>query len=70
MIARIDAASAARRRATLARLGAGLPGQTEGRRICGNNTRQGSTRKGILKPAGFLFLGFAPRHPDAVATRS
>lgn len=34
-----------------------LPQGTERRRLRGNNTRQGSTRKGILKPAGFLFLG-------------
>lgn len=28
-------------------------------RLLSNNTRQGSTRKGTLKPAGFLFLGLA-----------
>ncbi len=31
--------------------------RTETRSICYNNTRQGSTLKGTLKPAGFLFLG-------------
>lgn len=38
-----------------------LPEASEARRLRGNNTRQGSTHKGILKPAGFLFLGFANR---------
>jgi hypothetical protein len=33
--------------------------RTESRSICYNNTRQGSTRKGTLKPAGFLFPGVA-----------
>lgn len=70
MIAGIASAMPAWRRGTLAQFVAGLPGQTEGRKLHGNNTRQGSTRKGILKPAGFLFLGVASRHPDAVTARS
>lgn len=36
---------------------ADLPSDVGFRSIASNNTRQGYTRKGILKPAGFLFLG-------------
>lgn len=38
-------------------------------RLASNNTRQGSTRKGTLKPAGFSFLGAAYVRPDGRGQR-
>ncbi len=47
----------------------GLSVQAVPARLAGNNTRQGSTRKGTLKPAGFSFLGSAFARPGGRGQR-